>query len=333
MTIGVETARSVARAARDGDTNLDVNWRAPEVREFVVDNELSLLLRSSGIEIPEAEGEACDREKTVGALAEIAEVLRNHDIEFCVIKFPEIPKPMGDIDILIPDQEGVDEAFRDAGYLLEDETPPHRRDFVKIFEGKKVVVDIHTGVAWSRVEYVSSGAVLTERVDRTVTAGEYSVSVPVPCPEHDLLITAAHALFDNNAVNLFEVLYGVHLMAKSDFDRSAASSLAASRNWREPLQYYFRLLDRTQRAIESDMGVTVVAEFPVVLSVERVLRFRVNKLFGDLDDGNRRVAATETLGYTQDLFFYIFGQRLGFPVEYILLSVTFGKKALKHLRE
>lgn len=333
MSIDAETARSVVRAARDGGTNLDVEWQAPEVREFVVDNELSLLLRSSGIEIPETEQEARDREKTVGALAELVEVLRDHGIEFCVIKFPEIPKPMGDIDILIPDQEGVDEAFRNAGYLLQDETTPHRRDFVKIFNGKKVVVDVHTAVAWSRVEYVPIDAVLAEHGDRTITTGEYSVSVPVSCPEHDLLITAVHALFDNNAVNLFEVLYGVRLMSKSDFDRSAASSLAASRNWGDALQYYFHMCDRTQRTIEGNTGVTALAEFPIVLSAGRVLRFRVNKLFRDIEDENRRVAATETLGYTQDLFFYLFNQRLGLPVEYILLSVTFGKKALRHLRE
>lgn len=333
MTIAVETARSVARAARDGHKDVDVDWRAPGVTEFVGDNELSLLLGSSGIEVPEAEREACDRQKTVGALAELAEVLRHHDIDFCVIKFPEIPKPMGDIDILIPDQEGVNEAFRDAGYLLEDETTPHRRDFVKIFEEKKIVIDIHTAVAWSRVKYVPSGAVFKEHVDRTVTVGEYSVSVPVPCPEHDLLITAAHALFDNNAVNLFEVLYGVHLMTKSDFDRSAASSLAASQNWRDALHYYFCLLDRTQQAIRGDAVVSVVAEFPVVLPLGRVLRFRANKLSRDLDDGSRRAAAIETLGYAQDLFFYIFGQRLGLPIEYILLSVKFGRKALRHLRK
>lgn len=169
------------------------------------------------------------------------------DIEFVVIKsLPIVPKPVGDVDVLVDDFDRTDHLLIDEGF----ETV-HRSQFKAVFEkyvdDTRVALHIHESIGWESIEYVSPEAVLSDRTTRTTPYGTF----PVPSPDHEVLITAAHTIFErgNYKIRLLNVIEAAIHSREHDVVPRNLLPVARAFGWERPLRRYLCAVDRVHDAV------------------------------------------------------------------------------------
>lgn len=124
------------------------------------------------------------------ALADLAPAFDELGAEWCLIKWPDDDRDHGDLDVLVADDgKAVELAAVRQGFRYDYDRDPYRRKYVR----GDVELDIHLEAAWVGVRYLPARWVV-ETADSREVGG---VAVPVPSPEADLLIWAAHDMRSN----------------------------------------------------------------------------------------------------------------------------------------
>lgn len=278
-------------------------------REYLVENELELVLAPYGHETPSASAKMERLELLRTQVGRLTERLRADGLEFVVIKFPSLAKPMSDIDLLVADRVRVGEALRSIGYVREDDTEPHRETYVKTVDGERVAIDLHYAMTWRRVPYVETDAILADKRQEQVL----DVDVPMPSPVHDAAITAAHSVFKHNEISMFDVLHATRLRADFDVTESTVSDIAARNNWRRQYELFARNVDAVLRHLErgSTDGRQTATNLPIEFSLARVASVRLRRLAAEAADGNVETAGLAAFAYTLDVTQFVVEERLG----------------------
>jgi hypothetical protein len=286
---------------------------------FIKDNDISFLL-----DVHEEplfiHNQRRERAQLISEFKTVQSSLNKFEIPFSLIKFPVVPKPIGDIDILIPSQVNRRSAFEDAGFQLDNRTEPHREAYTKEFDTGLITFDVHTRASWRRVEYIDSVHIVEQHITHTLPD---ATPCRVPRLEHDLLIIAAHSMFDKRSVSLFEALYGYYLIHERDVDLQLAVSIANRHNW-EPIFTRFCEIVNIVGTEDKEMDLL---SFPYHVPTRNVIKNRTWKVRCDARDGQITTVGRELVGYPQDIIVHIFEERLGVSMYPLFQTITKVKRA------
>jgi hypothetical protein len=294
-------------------------WSSSTVA-FVRENDLSFVLELDD-EPAFVREQRRGRDRLLAELERVQSSLDSFGVPFSLIKFPVVPKPIGDIDILVPSRVDRRNAFEDAGFRLQNRTEPHREAYVKEVDGELLTFDVHTRVSWRRVEYLDAARLVEQHTTHTLPGG---TACPVPRPAHDLLVIAAHSMFDNGAVSLFEALYGHYLIEELDADLGVANDIADRYNWSPVFERFCDLA----AAVGTGARTADPAAFPHCIPTGDVIGSRVGKTARDTRDGRLLTVGRELIGYPQDIVVHVFEERLGVSLVPFFRGVTAAKRRL-----
>lgn len=171
--------------------------------KFIESNKLSLLLKEKGIETEASKKDERKLNYLLNGLCELKHAFDDNGIDFMLIKLPELPRPHGDLDIVIinglKDAENILK-FKD--YILDEDSDPYRKKYVKSAGDITWEVDLHLEAAWVGVMYLNKEEIWRNSVKRKING----VDVSVPSPEYELLIEAAHDM-RSNEITLFDIMH------------------------------------------------------------------------------------------------------------------------------
>jgi len=214
--------------------------------EFIDSNKISLLLKEKGIETEKAQEAMEHRKCLISELCELNYDFENSGIDFVLIKFSKLPKPPGDLDILIIN--GLEEAenvLKNKGYVYRlKDADPDRKTYYKTIDGKSVAVDLHLDTTWAGIKYLKKEDVWEHKGERKING----MSIPVPCPEHELLIAAAHGMRENR-ITLFDVLHIANIFRENEINMKFVMAVAKEYNWLNQINYFISLTDEIYRAL------------------------------------------------------------------------------------
>jgi hypothetical protein len=294
-------------------------WSSATV-EFIKSNDISFLLNMDD-EPSFIRKQRRERAQLISEFKTVQSSLNEFQVPFSLIKFPVIPKPIGDIDILIPSRVNRCLAFEDAGFHLDNRTEPHREAYTKEFDTGLITFDVHTRASWRRVEYLDSAHIVEQHITHTLPDG---TPCRVPRLEHDLLIIAAHSMFDKGSVSLFEALYGYYLIHERGTDLQLAVSIADQYNW---APVFVRFCEIADRVGTEDKEMDLLS-FPYYVPTQRVIEDRIRKMGRDAHDGQVMTLGRELVGYPQDIVVHVFEERLGISLYPLFQTITRAKRAL-----
>ena len=274
--------------------------------EFIEKNKLSLILLEKGLETEIGRKYASLRERMLQELCELTHEFEKFNIDFVVIKFPELPRTHGDLDILIANGlERVEDVLRSEGYELWKEDEPQREGYRKNNDGVLLKIDIHTESSWGGIKYLRKEDIWENRVKREING----VEVPFPSPEYEFLITAAHGMREN-AVTLFDVFY-VNFLFKKGINMEFVKAVAKENNWLKQLFYFSRAIYGAHRELYDEELEFLSDVFRIKpLKIDRLpfhfpfriaTSLKVEKALRDLKTRGFRDFAFDLSAYFQDL--------------------------------
>lgn len=292
---------------------------------FVSSNEISLLLSEKGIEINTSREEKKKVECLMDELCNLTQVFDAHGVNYVIIKLPKLPKPLSDIDILIVDDsiETADIALKQMGYILEDDVEPHRRTYVKTVNGERIAIDLHLELSWRRVIYLEKEEIWKNRIKREING----VNISVPSPEHELLISAAHAIFKHNKITLFDVLYVNSIIKENDINMDFVEETAKRNGWQKQFLFFIRKVNELYKELyeESLDQKNFNINLPFLFPLHTVISLRAQKIFSDLRFGAKR-ALIDLYAYSLDIIQYIFEEKLGISLSSFFNMLGFLKR-------
>lgn len=310
----VSTAR-LAHPSYEADAQ---DFGSPPER-FIDENRLWGLLSARGVGVGvtwSGDGQA----RQFAELGDLLEEFREVDAAALLIKYPDLPKEHRDLDLLIPEGfDAVHQLLLNRGYRVTGDGEPYKRGYAREASGQEFDLDVHEAVSWWGNTYLDARTVWAERTDRRM----HGVRVPVPSPEHELLICAANAAFGEVRLNLFDVITAWWL-TQQGVDVPQAREVAAQQGWRSQFDYVCGLMEAVHRELFDDplqLGDAMLAPSPIPslpyrYPIGRIGGLRLAKTRADLaDHGIQRAAGTargfvlESAQLGLDYFFY----RTGLP--------------------
>jgi len=160
---------------------------------------------------------------------------------------------------------------------------------------------LHRSISWNGVVYLDPMKVWSRHGHRE-TRGAV---VPIPSPEDELLIMAAHVMFENKYITLCDLAYFEWLIGR-DFDWDYVVEAASERNWQAALGEFLS----TAYAIGNALGMNLKAErefsrtvefsfmcFPLIVPVSRTVRSALAKLWQDVMAGRLKELPRQLFTY------------------------------------
>jgi thymidylate kinase len=180
----------------------------------------------------------------------IMKTLTENDIEIIFIKsLAEIPLDSNNFDILVKKQDVMKAkkileklGFTEIRKLREYAWggPPHKFLYRRLYNGLVMSIHLHTEVAWEGVKFVDEKE-LWSRICKTKIDG---VKLGFPSPENHLLITVAHAFFENKCFKLSDLVFIVEDFKYGDeMDWDYIADCTIDGGWFEPFYATLRLAD------------------------------------------------------------------------------------------
>jgi hypothetical protein len=292
--------RRIAKLANpyvEADPGLDVALPEPFVRE----NRLSLLLRDAGVPVPGVKGIESELHTLTEELAELVEAFDAADVEFLLIKFPDLPKRHRDLDVLVVDGgDEVGEVLLERGYRVVGDGEPHKRGYERTRAGTEISVDLHHEISWWGNVYLDKWALWNGRVTRDIGGA----SVPVPGPVGEVLVSAASDVFGEIQVNLFEVLHVEDVVAGAGIDVATLRERARAEGWRWQFDYFASVCDAVYRELydETVFGIDdavdgAISRLPYRYPVGRILALRWRRVGSLLKPEGPSKASVAAWGY------------------------------------
>ena len=297
--------------------------------DFVSLNEISLLLDERGVKTSIAEKEKVKIERLMRELCKLAQILNEKKVKYVIIKLPRLPKPLSDIDLLIIDSVvTIDVILKQMGYVLEDYSEPHRRTYVKLVDGERVVIDMHLELSWRRVIYLEKEEIWRERKMRMIDG----IEIPVPCSEHELLISAAHAIFKHNKITLFDILHTYTILKRDNINMDVIERITKRNGWYKQFLFYIKAIKVLYRELYLEKGEgdsqREIERLPYIFPLHVVIALRGQKLFFDLRRFRIREVFKDSYAYLLDIVQYIFEEKLNISLSFFFNMLQFLKRRL-----
>ncbi|MBD3379383.1 MAG: hypothetical protein GF408_02860 [Candidatus Omnitrophica bacterium] len=196
-------------------------------------------------------------EKGLEYLEEVSGSFRARGLRFFPMKsFRSYDYADDDLDIVAVDRRRkreYAEALKEAGFEeiwnASYRREPLKRFFVKASPGKEdnyPRIHMHFAVSWNGIEFLDAEKVWK----RLVPVGLKGKEVYLPSPEDELLITAAHSMFENSYITGGELLQMNSVFSgNSALDTDHMAGSAETYNWRRGLRVFLELSAAFYRAL------------------------------------------------------------------------------------
>ena len=167
----------------------------------------------------------------------VHQAFRRADIKDVLIKSadiaPALPYKSDNMDTLVPLAQGVRcrEILLDLGYIeVKNVEEPHKFLFRKFHLGDSVsAIHLHEFVGWG------TGFMEDERVLAHARPSTDDPDVLIPSPEDGLLVTLAHAFYEDKEVKLGDLWKAISLLQRCGLDWDEMYRQVTRRGWREGL--------------------------------------------------------------------------------------------------
>ncbi|MGD2072944.1 MAG: nucleotidyltransferase family protein [Candidatus Thorarchaeota archaeon] len=187
-------------------------------------------------------------------------------------------------------------------YSLADIREPNKKMY---YHRKKLnlfpQLHLHEEISWNGVNYLENKNVW----DRHKLFEIKHYSIPVPSPEDEILIMAAHTMFENKYITMGDLFYFYTLSFESvDWDYIFRS--AQLKSWEKALDIFlftaYKLLFLLGYPIELDMKIKHTfyisdERFPYVLPLSQTLNATYDKFVADFDDFRVGVSLRQLFSY------------------------------------
>ena len=206
-----------------------------------------------------------------GEYAELRRALLERGVQSILLKStglaPSFPYTSDNVDTLVrpADVRPAKEVLRSLGYVeLRNIEEPNKWLFRKFRGGESVsAIHLHGVVGWG-VSFVDDALVW-----RRARPSEDDPLVMIPAPEDALLITVAHAFYENKSFKLLDIARMRHCLRHHELDFEGLESIARKRGWEDGLAFCLLLCSRLETAL---YGETLVSD--VVLARARAITSR-----------------------------------------------------------
>ena len=183
----------------------------------------------------------------------VHEAMENAGIRDVCIKSvglaPALPYRSDNLDILVPLSEGqrARQLLRDLGYVeLLNVEEPHKFLFRKFRGGTTVsAIHLHEFVGWGTGFMDDQGVIERARPSRDDPAAR------IPSTEDALLITMAHAFYEDKEIALGDIWKVRHLLQERDLDWDLICRMTEQRGWLEGLWSCVSLWSRLESLLYS----------------------------------------------------------------------------------
>lgn len=176
---------------------------------------------------------------------------------------------------------------------LADLREPDKEMYAKVkteasFDHLSPKLHLHTQISWNGVTYINLSNVWQRHQYRTIR--HYNIKIPVPSPEDELLIIAAHALFENKYITLCDLVH-LNWILNQDLDWDYAERAAKEYNWAQGFLKFVSTARLLLKAMEFDFYIELKLPppikirtnyFPILLPPAKTLNITLNKMFNDL---------------------------------------------------
>ncbi|MDA2932725.1 hypothetical protein MYX82_00115 [Acidobacteria bacterium AH-259-D05] len=124
---------------------------------------------------------------------------------------------------------------------LSDLREPEKEFYARKASGDYApLLHLHSMISWNGIPYLNVQQVYSRR-----RYWDYrGATLPIPCPEDELLIAAGHAVFENKYVLLRDVFYLAHLVSSHDMDWEYIEKVALTFNWKTGLCVYLKRINQ-----------------------------------------------------------------------------------------
>jgi thymidylate kinase len=158
--------------------------------------------------------------------------LLNNNVQTLFIKSSNIlPLDSDNFDILIPDnkQKMADQVLRKNGFsVVKVAEEPHKVLYRKTKNGKDyLALHLHTKIVWGGVEFLRAEEIWKKYSTKNIQG----TNVGFISPEHAVLVTLAHAFYENASLKLCDILYLVDSFSDSSLDLDAMISSSVKMGW------------------------------------------------------------------------------------------------------
>jgi thymidylate kinase len=237
--------------------------------------------------------------------------MSNSGINMIFIKsFGEIPFDSHNYDILLRKEDVEitkklleDSGFKESKHLNE----PFKWFFRRVDSDLVLSIHLHTRVAWEGVRFVDEADLWLRYRKLDIQ----NVKLGFPSPEHSILITTAHAFFENRCLKLCDLINVAESLHADDVDWSYLADWTTRDHWFGSLYSFLHMLNCAyeslfeERLIEKEAFDTLLAghksiqnlrldkitkkyrgkmNLPMKISTILVARSYINKVLETTDD-------------------------------------------------
>lgn len=189
-------------------------------------------------------------------ILEIVKTLRDNGVEIIFIKsLTEIPFDSNNFDVLIKKQSiaNAKRILEDLGFteleMLREygwEGPPHKFLYRQLYNGIVMSIHLHTEVAWEGVKFVDENNLWNKSWEEKIDG----VKSGFPSVENHLLITIAHAFFENKCFKLSDLMYMVEdFRYGSEIDWDYIVDCTIKGGWFEPFYAILHLANHIHESL------------------------------------------------------------------------------------
>jgi len=150
-------------------------------------------------------------------LLDIVSKFSERSIKSVLIKsLNTLPLDSDNFDILVMEKDlsASFKVLRDSGFLrISWYREPYKWLFRKV-NSPRIAVHLHTAIAWDGIKFVDVSDLWKEYREKEIDG----VIVGFPSPEHHMLITTAHAFFENREFRLGDLSYLIQDVHDNDLD-------------------------------------------------------------------------------------------------------------------
>jgi thymidylate kinase len=218
-------------------------------------------------------------------ILETAESFENYQVQFIFLKsLTKLPLDSDNFDILVHDEDLplACDLLQRMGFVEVTWTKePYKRLFRKIKGAEDCIAfHLHTKMAWDGIEFVNLSNLWNQCDARKIER----VTIRFPSPENHMLITLAHAFFENHSFKLSDLINIAEDAHERKIDWDYIEQWVATDNWRVP---FWALLQFQNHLNESIFLEKVFDEKCFVFNskkTEGAKRRIVQKLVAEFDE-------------------------------------------------
>jgi len=288
----------LANPYSDDKVKLDISLNE-RLLKFIDENKISLLLKEKGIETKIATQDEKKLKVLMNEMQELTDEFVAENVDYVLIKFPKLPRPHGDLDIIVSDVRTVEEILKRRGYFLDYDGDFYRRKYVK--SGKTSwEVDIHLKAAWSRIIYLDEHEVLNTAIKRKILGRR----VPVPNPNYELLITAAHAMRENK-ITLFDVIHAKSILNRRKINMNYVERIAKKYGWLDQFSLFIKTICNIYMELYENHNPKPEFKLPYRFPPQEILALKLRKALFDTKNHGLKRGFEDLRAYSIDILKFL----------------------------